>query len=489
MVTKTHIKVKQLEHFINGQFCHSASGEKFHSINPATGEVFAEVALGKKEDIDLAVQAANESFQNGPWRKMSVKERCQVLRKIGDIILEQQQFLAEAETQDTGKPISESLYGDIPRAAQNFHFFADFAQSQAEECFTLNGFERHLAVREPAGVAALITPWNLPLYLATWKIAPCLAMGNSCVLKPAEWTPYTATLLARIVTEAGLPEGVLNIVHGYGTDGAGEALTGHKDVKLISFTGETSTGKAIMSNAASSLKKLSFELGGKGANIIFADADIDEAIETAVHAAFRNQGQICLAGSRLYVERNVYERVVEGLIKRVSKLKVGDPLEKTTEMGAIISQEQLDKILSFIELGKREGDLLIGGNRLLEFPNGYFLSPALFAGLQNNSKLCQQEIFGPVLPIIPFTGEEEVVEMVNSTAYGLSASFWTKDIDRCHRLSQKIQAGIVWVNCWFSRDLRTPFGGQKSSGIGREGGRWSLDFFCELKTICHRYKL
>lgn len=487
MATDTLKKIKHLDHFINGEFKSSRSGEVFETINPATGEVLATVSLGGAKEIDEAVKSAKQAFEHGPWPKMSMKERCQILKRIGDIILERKEELALAETRDTGKPITESLEGDIPRSALNFHFFADYAQTIETECFTGAQSDKHFAVREPLGVAGLITPWNLPLYLATWKVAPALAMGNTCVLKPAEWTPYTATLLGEIAKDAGLPPGVLNIVHGFGANGAGEALTRHPDVSCISFTGETSTGKAIMTSAASTLKKLSFELGGKGANIIFDDADLEEAIPTAVRAGFRNQGQICLAGSRLYVQQSIFDKVIDQLTKLVKAIRVGDPEDPNTQMGAIVSKEQLEKVEKYIKLGEREGKLLTGGERLKEFAKGNWLAPTLITGIENSSKLCQEEIFGPVLTVVPFANEDEVIAFTNSTAYGLSASLWSKDEARCERVAKQIKTGIVWVNCWFVRDLRTPFGGQKASGIGREGGRWSLEFFSEAKTITYKY--
>lgn len=481
------VATQQIDHYIDGQFVPSKSGKFFDDTNPATGELVARVAEGSAEDVDIAVKAAKKAAA-GPWTKMSLKERCDVLRKIGDLILANRDLLAQAETADTGKPIAESRDGDIPRAAQNFHFFADYAQSITEECFTVSGLERHFAVREPVGVAALITPWNLPLYLATWKIAPCLAMGNSCILKPAEWTPLTAYLLGHIVTEAGLPEGVLNIVHGFGPDSAGEALSRHPDVAALSFTGETTTGKAIMAASSQTLKKLSFELGGKGANIIFDDADLSEAIPASVRAAYRNQGQICLAGSRLYVQKGVYKEVVERLADAAQKLRVGDPKDPSTQMGSLISSEHRQKVEQYIEIGRQEGKLVTGGERLSHLPKGNFLSPAVITDLPAASRVLHEEIFGPVLPVVPFETEEEAIALTNESRYGLSASLWSQDVDRCHRVASKIKTGIVWVNCWFARDLRTPFGGQKASGIGREGGRYGLDFFSELKTICYKYK-
>ena len=479
---------KTIDNFINGQFVAPSKGDYFEDVNPATGESFAKVAAGGKEDVEAAVKAAKQAFNSGVWSRKSMTERCQIIRRIGDLIMENRDALALAETIDTGKPISESRDGDIPRAAQNFHFFADYAQAQNEDCFTVNENERHLAVREPLGVAGLITPWNLPLYLATWKIAPCLAMGNSAVLKPAEWTPYTANLFGQIVQQAGLPDGVFNVVNGFGANAAGEALTRHPDVKCISFTGETSTGRAIMSAASETLKKLSFELGGKGANIIFDDANLEEAIPTAVRSAYRNQGQICLAGSRLFVHESVYKKVAEEMLKKVKEIKVGNPLDAGTQMGALISKEHMEKVQSYIEIGKKDGKLIHGGERIKDLGAGNFLSPALITDINNSSRVCQEEIFGPVLPLIPFKTEEELLEMVNSTPYGLSCSVWSNDVNRLHRMSRDIKTGIVWINCWFARDLRTPFGGQKASGIGREGGRYALEFFSETKTICYKYK-
>ncbi len=487
MTAVTKSKTIQIENFIGGKSVPSRSGETFETINPATGEVLGHVALGGKEDIDQAAEAAYTAFKKGSWKKTSIQERAAVLDNIADLIMDRKEELARAESMDNGKPISESLTGDIPRSALNFRFFARYAQSIGEELFTSNGNERHLAIREPLGVCGLITPWNLPLYLATWKIAPALVMGNSCVLKPAEWTPYTAYLFSKIAREAGVPDGVFNVVNGFGPNSAGEALTVNEKIRSISFTGETTTGKAIMKNAAGTLKKVSFELGGKGASVIFDDADLEKAINTSARAAYRNQGQICLAGSRLFVQESCYKEVLERLTQKVKAIKVGDPLDPQTEMGALVSKEHMEKVQEFIELGKREGNLITGGERIKELPGGNFLRPALFDGLSYDSKFCQEEIFGPVLPVIPFKTEEEVVEMVNSTPYGLSASIWTENVNRAHRVSRELDMGLVWVNCWFARDLRTPFGGQKSSGIGREGGHHSLEFFSEMKTISYQY--
>lgn len=489
--TTSTVPMDTLRLFIDGQFVDAVAGVTFENINPATGQPVNRVARGEAADIDRAVQSAQTAFDAGIWSGLPMKERCRLLRKLGDLILERLEPLALAETLDTGKPLSESREGDIPRAAQNFHFFAEAASQLHEDCFTVDSMERHFSAREPLGVVGLITPWNLPLYIATWKIAPALVMGNTVVLKPAEWTPTTATLLAEIAREAGIPPGVFNVVHGFGTNGAGEALTRHPGVKAISFTGESVTGKTIMRTAADTLKKLSFELGGKGATVIFEDANIPEAINTAMRAAFRNQGQICLAGSRLFVQRSVWDQVVPELLSKVEAIRVGDPLDPATQMGSLISEEHYAKVSWYIELGRHEGRLLCGGERLTQpetLGQGYFLKPAVFSELPNQSALCQEEIFGPVLPIIPFDTEQEVVDLVNSTAYGLSASIWSQDVNRCHRVSKNIRAGILWVNCWFARDLRTPFGGMKASGMGREGGRYALEFFSEFKTICYRYQ-
>jgi aminomuconate-semialdehyde/2-hydroxymuconate-6-semialdehyde dehydrogenase len=487
-MTSVKVKLTQIQNYIDGAYRPAASGKTFESINPATGKAHALVAEAGEDDVEHACEAGQKAFDRGAWANLSYSERAKVVTRIGDLILEKRRLLAEAETTDSGKPITESFDGDIVRSAQNFHFFAQFAATFAEEAYTASADERHIAVREPVGVCGLITPWNLPLYLATWKIAPCLMMGNSVVLKPAEWTPYTASLFAEITREAGLPDGVFNVVNGFGAQAAGEALTRNKLVRSISFTGETGTGRAIMAAASDTLKKVSFELGGKGANIIFADADLDEAIPTAVRAAFRNQGQICLAGSRLFVERKIYDQVVSKMVALAKAIKVGDPMQADTQMGALISAEHMQKVQSYLDIGRAEGELLCGGERLTELGEGNFLSPTIFTGLGIKSRFLQEEIFGPALPILPFDSEEEAIAMANDSPYGLSASIWTSDINRVHRLSKKIKAGMIWVNTWFARDLRTPFGGQKSSGLGREGGRYSLEFFSEAKTISYKYK-
>ncbi|MBY0449232.1 MAG: aldehyde dehydrogenase [Cyanobacteria bacterium] len=486
-----------ISHFIDGQYIAPDFNGKepdqavfFQNINPATRERLFYVPRGQQTDINRAVLAAKKAFEQGPWPKMSMQERCNILHRVSELILDNLDTLAEAETLDSGKPIQESKTGDIPRSAANFSFFAAFASTLAEECYTVSAMERHIAVREPLGVVGLITPWNLPLYLASWKIAPCLAMGNTCVLKPAEWTPWTATLLAELMNEAGVPRGVFNVVHGFGAGESGEALTRHPDVKAISFTGETGTGKAIMKAAADTLKKVSFELGGKGATVLFEDADLEQAMPHVIRAAFRNQGEICLAGSRLFVQRGVYENVCQQLKSMAEAIQVGDPTQMETQMGALVHPEHLEKVAKYLDLAndpQSNGKLLTGGKVIAEKIPGCFVEPTVVIDLAPDDRLAQEEIFGPVLAVIPFDSESELIEGVNSAVYGLSASIWSRDVNRCHRVSSSIRTGMVWVNCWFARDLRTPFGGQKDSGIGREGGRYSLDFFSEAKTIATRY--
>ncbi len=471
--------------FIDGQWMAARSGRTFESINPATGERLAVVHEAGDQDVDLAVRAARRAFREGPWPRLNAAERSRMLDRMGDLIEQHQQELARLETLDTGKPIRESLEIDIPRAAYNFHFFADLIQSAHTECFPMDELALNYVRREPVGVAALITPWNLPLYLATWKVAPCLAAGNTCVLKPAELTPLTAARLATIAQEAGLPPGVLNVVQGFGPRSAGEALTRHPEVDLISFTGETTTGQAIMAAAASTLKRLSFELGGKGAAILFADVDLDHTVPILLRAAFQNQGEVCLAGSRILVEQSLYEPLLHRLTAAARCLRVGDPLDPQTEMGALISREHRAKVQAYVEIAAREGGrVLCGGSSPSGFERGNFFLPTVITGLSPDSRVVQEEIFGPVVVVLPFRDEEEALALANGTAYGLSNVVCTRDLRRAHRVAARLESGIVWVNCWMLRDLRTPFGGYKKSGIGREGGRHSLEFFTEAKTVC-----
>lgn len=473
-------------HLIQGELVPSLDGKTFDTINPATGEVLCKVALGGNREIDQAVAAAKYAWTEGPWARSTPSERAAVLRKIGDLILAKKQLLAELESLDSGKPISETLNGDIPRAAYNFHFYSELCAHQLSPSFRSDDGSHHTTIREPLGVVGLITPWNLPLYLTTWKLAPALAQGNAVVLKPAELTPLTAYALHDILREAGLPPGVVNIVHGFGPDSAGEALVAHPDVKAISFTGETVTGATIMARGAATLKKMSFELGGKGASVIFADADVEKAAKVAARAAFRNAGQVCLAGSRLLVEESIAGRVIDIIKAEIAAIKIGDPLSEDTKLGSLIGVEHRNRVLGFIEYAKTlPGAKIECGGKI---PAGFaataaFLEPTLITGVPQDSRLIQEEIFGPVLTVQTFKSMNEALEMVNGTKYGLSCSIWTNDIAKAQYAAGKVRSGLVWINSWFIRNLHTAFGGMKHSGVGREGGQHSLDFFSELKTI------
>lgn len=475
--------MKKILHFIDGQFVASSDGRTFENINPATGEVIGLVAEGGQVEIDAAVAAARRAFKT--WGRTTPAQRAVILHRIADLIEERIEELALQETLDTGKPLSLSKHLDIPRAAYNFRFFADFVKGLGTECYEMEGVALNYALRRPVGVAGLISPWNLPLLLLTWKVAPCLAAGNTCVIKPAELTPTTATELAALCKEAGLPDGVLNVVHGFGPDAAGSMLTEHKDVDLISLTGETSTGIAVMRAASSTLKGLSFELGGKNPNIVFADADVDDALETTIRSSFSNQGEVCLCGSRVYVERPLFDTFVARLVDRASQLVVGDPLAPETNVGALVSVEHRARVEGFVQRAIEQGGrVLLGGKRPDHMSSGAFFEPTIIVDIDASCEITQQEVFGPVITIQPFDTEEEVIALANDTSYGLSATLWTSNLKRAHRVSAELEAGIIWVNSWFLRDLRTPFGGMKQSGIGREGGVHSFEFFSELKNVC-----
>ncbi|WP_123039632.1 aldehyde dehydrogenase [Cohnella candidum] len=480
----TTARTLDCHHFIDGKFIPSLNGKTFDNINPATEEVLGTVSEGGAPEIDLAVKAARRALY-GPWKKMNANDRIAVIRRIGDLILQRKEELAELESLDTGKPLWLSNSIDIPRSAYNFHFFSDYIRTITTEATQMDDVALNYAIRKPVGVVGLINPWNLPLLLLTWKLAPALAAGNTVVMKPAELTPLTATSLAEICRDAGLPDGVLNLVHGFGPDSAGAALVEHPDVNAISFTGETTTGKIIMASAAKSLKRLSYELGGKNPNVIFADANLDEVIETTMKSSFINQGEVCLCGSRIYVERPAYEAFMEKFVAKTKELVVGDPFKEKTKVGALISQEHYERVTGYIKLAVEEGGTIVnGGKRPDGLERGYFLEPTIITGLSRECRVVKEEIFGPVVTVIPFDTEEEVLDQVNDTHYGLSASVWTNDLRRAHRVAAEIEAGIVWVNTWFLRDLRTPFGGMKQSGIGREGGVHSFEFYSELKNVC-----
>jgi aminomuconate-semialdehyde/2-hydroxymuconate-6-semialdehyde dehydrogenase len=474
---------KGARHFIAGEFTDSASGKTFESKDPATGQTIAQVSEGGQEEVNRAATAAREAFAS--WSRTSVSERSRILHFIGDEILKRKEEIALLESIDSGKPISEALAGDIPRGAYNFHFFADYLKFLESEAYLTDNVAFNYTVYQPVGVAGLITPWNYPFVQATWKAAPCLAFGNTCILKPAEQTPLTSTILASIIEASELPRGAFNLVHGFGHDGAGQAISQNPDVQLISFTGETNTGRVIMADASPHLKRLSFELGGKGASIVFADADLEAALAGSLQAAYRNQGEVCLAGSRIFVERSLYDEFLRRFVAAAVTIQPGNPQNPQTRMGALISEEHWEKVSSYVEHARRDGaKVWCGGQRPQHLPEGNFYLPTVITDVDASHPVCMEEIFGPVVTILPFDNDEEALAYVNNTPYGLSCSLWTSNLNRGHALAASIQAGTVWVNCWFVRDLRVPYGGVKKSGIGREGGRHSMEFFTDVKTVC-----
>jgi aminomuconate-semialdehyde/2-hydroxymuconate-6-semialdehyde dehydrogenase len=478
--------MEKLQNYIDGKLIAPKSNEYFDNYEPASGKVYSLIPDSSIEDVALATAAAKRAFPI--WSKMSIQERSDIMLKIASLIEERSEELAAAESRDNGKPLKLASTVDIPRAQANFHFYGTGILHWASESHSMGDLALNYTLREPIGVAGCISPWNLPLYLFSWKIAPALATGNTVVAKPSEVTPYTAYLLSKICIDAGLPDGVLNIVHGTGPK-AGAAIIEHDDIPMISFTGGTTTGEWIARAAAPKFKKLSLELGGKNPNIIFADCDFEEMMKTTLRSSFANQGQICLCGSRILVERSIYDRFRTEFVSRVKDLKVGHPSEQVN-LGAIVSKPHMEKILSYIEIAKTEGGtVLCGGERVkvAGHEEGYYLAPTVIEGLDQSCRTNQEEIFGPVVTIAPFDSEEEALEMANSTKYGLASSVWTSDLKRAHRVAKDIHAGICWVNCWLLRDLRTPFGGVKSSGVGREGGFEAFDFFTEPKNVCIRY--
>ncbi|WP_426489953.1 aldehyde dehydrogenase [Hymenobacter sp. 102] len=475
----------QLQNLINGQLVPPVAGHYLPLLEPATGQPFGQVPDSDAADVDAAVRAAEAALP--AWRAAPAEERGRKLVRLAELIEQHLESLARAESQDNGKPLSLARSLDIPRAASNFAFFGTAAGHFATEAHVQEGVAVNYTVRHPLGVVACISPWNLPLYLFTWKIAPALAVGCCVVAKPSEVTPYTAFLLSELAQQAGLPPGVLNIVHGTGP-GVGQALVEHPGIRAISFTGGTKTGEQIARSAAPRFKKLSLELGGKNPNLIFADCDLATAVQTSLRSSFANQGQICLCGSRILVERRIYEQFKTAFLAQVRALTVGDPLDETTRQGALVSEVHLQKVLSYIELAHQEGGrLLTGGHRVLlpgRCAGGYFLEPTVFENLGPACRVNQEEIFGPVVTLMPFDTEEEAVRWANGTEYGLSATLWTRDVTRAHRVAQQLHAGVVWVNTWLHRDLRTPFGGMKNSGVGREGGLEALRFFTEAQNVC-----
>jgi aminomuconate-semialdehyde/2-hydroxymuconate-6-semialdehyde dehydrogenase len=476
-----------VRHFIGGEWAGSTDGATFESVSPIDNTVIAQVARGGVTDADRAVDAARSAFDHGPWPAMNPAARKRILHTAAALIEERLEEFAAAETRDMGKPIRESRTKDIPRAVYNLRFFADFAEHTHTETYD-KPWDNVMTytLREPAGVSACISPWNFPLMLETWKIAPALAFGNTVILKPAEQSPLTASLLAQAFADAGMPPGVFNVVQGFGPGEAGERLTGHPGVDLVTFTGESATGRLIMAKAAGTLKRCSFELGGKSAAIVMADADLDRAVPGTIDGLFRNQGEVCLAGSRLFVQRPIYDEFCARYVAAAQDLVVGDPREPATQVGPLVSREHLDKVLSYIQLGEQEGaKLLTGGHRLTDGPlaDGNYVEPTVFADVENSWRISQEEIFGPVQVIAPFDDVGEAIALANDSRYGLAGMIWTTSLDTAHKVAREVRTGTMWVNCFFIRDLRAPFGGMKDSGIGREGGLYSEEFFTEAKAV------
>jgi aminomuconate-semialdehyde/2-hydroxymuconate-6-semialdehyde dehydrogenase len=461
------------------------SGGVLDNYNPATGDIYSFIPDSDEKDVALAVEAAKKAFPL--WRDMGAEKRSEYMLRISKMIDNRLEELALAETLDNGKPLWLSRIVDIPRASHNFRFFATAILHEFNEAHQTDNIAINYSYRTPVGLAGCISPWNLPLYLFTWKIAPALAAGNCVIAKPSEVTPMTAYLLSEICKDVELPAGVLNIVHGLGPK-VGSAIVSHPDIPAISFTGGTKTGQEIARVAAPMFKKLSLELGGKNPNIIFADCDFEQMLKTTVQSSFSNQGQICLCGSRIFIERSIYDKFKDAFVERASKLSVGDPLGENTRVGAVVSKPHMEKILSYIELAKEEsGKILLGGEAVKpegRCENGYFIKPTIIESLAHTCRTNQEEIFGPVVTLTPFDTEEEVLEMANSTPYGLSATIWTQNLQKAHRVAHTVNSGIIWINCWLLRDLRTPFGGMKQSGVGREGGFEALHFFTEVKNVC-----
>ena len=480
--------MEKIQNYINGKFVAPKAGNYFDNIEPAKGITYSLIPDSQAEDVEEAVAAAKEAFPS--WSGLSIEERGDWMMKLSEGIAARMTEFAEAESRDNGKPIKLAEHVDIPRAISNFKFFATGVQHYASESHEMVGVGINYTLRKPLGVVGCISPWNLPLYLFSWKIAPAMATGNCVVAKPSEVTPYTAYLLCKVMEDINFPKGVLNIVHGFGHT-AGDAIVRHKLTKAISFTGGTTTGKTIATIAAPMFKKLSLELGGKNPNIIFDDCDFDEMMTTTIRSSFANQGQICLCGSRIFVQKGIYERFKKEFVEKIKNSRVSYPSDPKAQLGAVVSKSHMEKVLSYVELAKEEGGtILAGGHQVkLEAPydQGFYLAPTIIEGLKYDCRTNQEEIFGPVVTLTPFETEEEVLMMANSTEYGLSATIWTNNLKRAHRMANDIEAGIIWINAWLVRDLRTPFGGTKSSGVGREGGWEAMKFFTEPKNVFVKY--
>ncbi len=473
----------RVRHFIDGEYVDSIAGEVFETLNPATNRPIGSVADGRSADIDRAVYAARRAFDEGPWPRLKAEDRSRLLRRIADGIEKHQDEIVNREVADTGVPISQISKGAIPRAAYNFHYFAEMTHRVIGESFPLNGEFLNYSIRRPVGVAGLITPWNVPFMLETWKVAPCLAFGNTCILKPAEWSPLSADILGRIVQEADLPPGVFNIVQGFG-ETAGAPLVAHPGVQVISFTGETSTGMEIIRNGAATLKRYSMELGGKSPTIVFEDADLDRALDGAIFQVYSLNGERCTAGSRLLLEDTIHDDFVERLAARVQAIRVGDPFDPSTEVGPLIHPDHWQRVYNYMDVARSQGAVVrVGGGRPSHLPDGNYFSPALITGVRNDMRIAQEEVFGPVLVVIPFRDEAEAVRLANDVRYGLAGYVWTRDIQRGHRVAHAVDSGMIWINSHNVRDLRTPFGGSKQSGIGREGDHYSLELYTEVKTV------
>lgn len=475
----------QLNNYINGDQVPPKCNAYLDNFEPATGQVYSRIPDSDQEDVELAFQAAKAAFP--AWSTTPLEERYRILIRISELIDHHLEELAEAESRDNGKPVWLARKVDIPRASSNFRFYATGLMHFASESHEMPGEAINYTLRQPIGVVGCISPWNLPLYLFSWKIAPALAAGNTVVAKPSEITPYTAWRLGEICMEAGMPPGVLNIVHGTGPR-VGEAMVTHPGIKAISFTGGTATGARIAATAAPMFKKLSLELGGKNPTLIFADADFNDVLRTTVQSGFANQGEICLCGSRILIEQSIYDKFRDAYVEKISKLRVGDPTDPDTRVGAIVSEAHKDKILSYIALAQEEGGRILCGGKAVKgegrCADGWFIQPTVIEGLAQGCRTNQEEIFGPVVTIQPFDTEEEALTMANGVRYGLATTIWTSDLKRAHRVAHTLEAGIVWINCWLLRDLRTPFGGMKDSGVGREGGWEAMRFFTEAKNVC-----
>ena len=476
-----------LRNYISGEFIEPETGEWLENFSPATGKIIALVPKSGQNDINMAVESAMQALPS--WSALTNLDRANWLDKIADKLETKYEEIAELESKDTGKPISLAREVDAYRSVKNFRFFANMIRNLNEESYEMEDATNRV-IYKPVGVGALITPWNLPLYLLSWKVAPAIGMGNTVVCKPSEMTPLTADLLMKTIDEIGLPKGVVNLVHGDGM-GAGSPLVSHENVSLVSFTGGTSTGSIVAKSAASSFKKLSLELGGKNASIIFDDCNLENTVKGVVRSGFLNQGQVCLCGSRILVQEKIYDEFVKKFVSEVQNMKIGDPSDENTKLGALISPEHLSKVEEYIEIAKDEGGTVLTGgypNLPKEFKNGNWISPTVIADLDVNSRCSTEEIFGPVVTIHKFSNEKEAIEIANNTRYGLAGSIWTNDLEKANRVAESIHTGMIWINTWLHRDLRVPFGGVKDSGVGREGGKWSLSFFSEAMNICTKYK-